>query len=282
MRRLILLSLLALLASAGGVAASSPPEMPQPIRGAGYELVKNWDFGRTIETLEELRAEFHTRYVYEGGRLDTLPGNAEWQRYRDNDNHRLVGDDLQLVAHLRGGMKDGGIESGLLRSKWTGKYGYYEIRMKVPPGRGMWPAFWLNPEDQLWPPEIDVVEIVNNGRDDTRNSFHNVHPGTRGQKAPKLYSRLDRWGSWRPGIDYKDGYHRFAAEWTPEVVRHFVDDVLVAERRFRWVHDDGRDAGPAHVLVNLAVGGKWPEAPQSEADFPAILHVDWVRVWQKK
>jgi beta-glucanase (GH16 family) len=48
------------------------------------------------------------------------------------------------------------------------------------------------------------------------------------------------------------------------------------------VHADGSDAGPAHVLVNLAVGGKWPEAPTSESDFPAILHVDWVRVWQKK
>jgi beta-glucanase (GH16 family) len=169
----------------------------------------------------------------------------------------------------------------MLRSRWTGKYGYYEIRMKVPSGRGMWPAFWLNPEDGRWPPEIDVVEIVNNGRDDTRNSFHNVHPGSKGQQAPATYSRLDKWGSWRPGLDFKNDFHRFAVEWTPQLVRHFVDDVLVAERRFKWVHEDGRDAGPAHVLVNLAVGGNWPEAPRSEADFPAILHVDWIRVWQK-
>jgi beta-glucanase (GH16 family) len=275
MRHFLVVILIAL-----GATRAEAADVPQPIRGKGYQLVQDWDFGRNIRTPDELRQKFYTRYVYDNGRLDTLPANGEWQRYRDHDNHRIVGDELQLVAHLRKGLMKGGIESGMLRSKWTGKYGYYEIRMKVPPGRGMWPAFWLNPEDQRWPPEIDVVEIVNNGRDDTRNSFHNVLPGKKRDKAPSTYTRLDQWGSWRPGIDYKDDFHRFAVEWTPDVVRHYVDDVLVAERPFKWVHEDGKDAGPAHVLVNLAVGGNWPEAPQSDADFPAILHVDWVRIWQ--
>jgi hypothetical protein len=273
LKALLLLCLVAAV-PAGAVDA------PAPIRDKGYRLVKNWDFGTTIRTDAEMRAEFHTRYVYEQGRLDTLPHNGEWQRYADNDNHRIKGGSLHLVAHVRGGLKQYGIESGMLRSKWTGKHGYYEVRMKVPPGRGMWPAFWLNPEDQRWPPEIDVVEIVNNGRDDTRNSFHNLMP-SKGHEPTIVSSRLDRWGSWRPGIDYKDGFHVFAVEWTEDVVRHFVDNVMVAERRFRWVHEDGSDGGPAHVLVNLAVGGKWPEAPQRESDFPAVLEVDWIRVWQK-
>jgi beta-glucanase (GH16 family) len=259
---------------------TAAPEPPRAIRDKGYHIVKNWDFGATIRNLDELRGEFHTRFVYEGGRLDRLPANGEWQRYRDHDNHRIKDGALELVAHLRDGMRDGGIESGMLRSRWTGKYGYYECRMKVPPGRGMWPAFWLNPEDQTWPPEIDVVEIVNNGRDNTTNSFHNVHPG-RNRQAPANVTKLDKWGSYRPGIDYSGGFHTFAVEWTPQVVRHFVDDVMVAERRMDWVHEDGRDAGPAHVLVNLAVGGQWPEAPTNPADFPAVLQVDYIRVWQK-
>jgi beta-glucanase (GH16 family) len=271
---------LVLLAWAGTAAAA--PDEPAPIRGKGYALVKDWDFGRTIKTEADLKREFYTRFVYERGQLDTLPANGEWQRYRDNDNHRIVGDELQLVAPVRRGLRNGGIDSGMLRSKWLGKYGYYEIRMKVPPGRGMWPAFWINPEDQKWPPEIDVVEIVNNGRDTTRNSFHNVLPGKQGEKVTATQSKLDKWGSYRPGIDYANDFHRFAVEWTPDTVRHYVDDVMVAERPFRWVHGDGSDGGPAHVLVNLAVGGKWPEAPTSESDFPAVLRVDWIRVWQKK
>jgi hypothetical protein len=98
--RLIFVTLLMAFAAVRADAA----EVPAPIRGEGYQLVHDWDFGRTIRNLDELRDKFHTRYVYDGGRLDTLADNGEWQRYRDNDNHRIVGDELQLVAHLRRGM----------------------------------------------------------------------------------------------------------------------------------------------------------------------------------
>jgi beta-glucanase (GH16 family) len=149
--------------------------------------------------------------------------------------------------------------------------------MKVPPGQGLWPAFWLNPQDQGWPPEIDVVEIVNNGRDNTTNSFHFVHGA--GTKSA-TYSLLDQWGSYRPGFDYKDGFHTFAVEWTSDRVRHFVDGKLVVERPYTWIHNSGSDGGPAHVLLNLAVGGDWPGAPVASA-LPAQLVVKHIRVWQK-
>src|SRR5262249_11470894 len=160
-----------------------------------------------------------------------LKANAEWQRYRDNDNHRIAGEVLELVARLRSGMQEGGIESGMLRSKWTGEYGYFECRMKVPRGRGLWPAFRINPQAQRWPPGIDVVEIVNNGRDTTRNSFHNLLVGREGDAAD-LSTKLDRWGSYRPDFDYAEGFHTFAVKWTPDRVVHYVDDVAIAERRF--------------------------------------------------
>jgi hypothetical protein len=278
------LSRRALLAAALAVAAipraraRAPAEPPAAIRGKNYVLVKDWDFGVTIRSNDELRREFFTRFINEGGRLDHL--NDEWERYADNDNHRIEGDVLKLVAHLRGGLRNGGIESGLLRSKWHGKYGFFECRMKPPAGKGLWPAFWLAPQDQLWPPEIDVVEIVDNGRDTTRNSFHNLHPG-HGREAPLTFSKLDRWGSYYPAFDYKDAFHVFAAEWTPELVRHYVDDVMVAERRFDWKHDNGTDGGDAHVLANLAVGGKWPGPPETESLFPASLDIDYIRIWQR-
>jgi hypothetical protein len=258
--------------------AGAKPAIPPALTGQGYRLVKNWDFGITVKTVADLRREFYTRFIYDGGRLDHL--KSEWQRYGDDDNHRIEGNTLDLVARLRGGLRDGGIESGMLRSKWTGEYGYYEIRMKVPSGRGLWPAFWLNPQDGRWPPEIDVVEIVNNGRDTTKNSFHNIHPGRPADEAP-VTTRLDQWGSYRPDFDYAGGFHTFAVKWTPDRVIHYVDNVPVSERRFVWRHEDGSDAGPAHVLLNLAVGGDWPGPPSDDAEFPARLQVDYIRVWQR-
>jgi beta-glucanase (GH16 family) len=260
-----------------GAFASTGASEPPAIAGRGYRLVKNWDFAATVTDEATLRQEFFTRYIFDNGRLDFL--NDEWQRYRDNDNHRFEDGALSLVAHVRGALAPGGIQSGMLRSRWTGQYGYFECRMKVPAGRGMWPAFWLNPQDAKWPPEIDVVEIVDDGRIGTRQSFHYVH-GREAKKAIVNSSRLDKNKAWRPGFDYADDFHRFAVDWTPEGVRHYVDDVLVVDRSFAWRHDDGTDAGPVHVLVNLAVGGKWPGPPSDAGVFPARLRLAHMRVWQ--
>jgi beta-glucanase (GH16 family) len=250
MKRILLAAAVSLsLSPLAAIAQETAPTPPPAIAGRGYHLVKNWDFAATITSLDALRQEFWTRYVYDNGTLDHLTGNGEWERYRENDNHRIVDHRLELIAHLRDGRHDGGIESGMLRSKWTGEYGYFEIRMKVPRGRGLWPAFWLNP--------------------------------SRDEDQSDVETKLDRWGSYRPGVDLADDFHVFAVEWTPQGVTHYLDGTKIAERRFSWVHKDGSDAGPAHVLVNLAVGGKWPGPPDSDTEFPAILQVSYIRVWQK-
>jgi beta-glucanase (GH16 family) len=265
-------------AQATNPPAYSSPQVPQPVRGQGYRLVKNWDFTATVRDEPGLRSEFYTRYVYNGGRSDFF--NDERERYRDNANHVFEEGALALVARLNGSPEKGQIESGMLRSKWTGKYGYFECCMKLPSGRGLWPAFWLNPQDQKWPPEIDALENVNNGRDTTLNSFHFLHGKYTGA-PPAGRTLLDHNQSYHPGFDYAKGFHTFAVEWTPSLVRHYVDDILVVERPFQWRHDDGSDGGPAHILVNLAVGGKWAGDPTSAADFPAKLMIRYIRVWQK-
>jgi Glycosyl hydrolases family 16 len=261
-------------------AAGKPPTAPIGFSPtSGYRLVKDWDFAARIRDDASLRREFHTRYVYANGSLDHL--NDEWSRYRDRENHVFTPAGLALVARVQGRLEPGAVESGMLRSRWSGQYGVFEIRMKVPAGRGMWPAFWLNPEDQRWPPEIDVVEIVNNGRDTTQRSFHYLHPDPPAKPAAATPSRLDEHQIFSPGVDYAQGFHVFAVEWTRDRVRHFVDGALIADRPYQWRHDDGTDGGPAHVLVNLAVGGNWPGPPADAAAFPARLDIDYMRVWQR-
>ncbi len=260
-------------------ATGSVP-VPAPIEGKGYHLVKNWDFRSTVTTPEKLREEFFTRFVYNDGTMDHF--NDEWERYGENKNHVFGTQGLNLVARVVADeLKNGGIESGMLRSTWSGKYGYYECSMKVPRGRGLWPAFWLYPADGKGPAEIDVVEIVNNGKDTTHTSFHFVHTTKTGKKTP-ITSQLNKWGRYDSPIDYADDFHTFAVEWTPDVVTHYVDGQVIVSRNFDWLASSGGEAGPTTVLLNLAVGGKWPQPPQSKSDFPAELAVKYIRVWQKE
>jgi beta-glucanase (GH16 family) len=248
-----------------------------PVIGGPYRLVRNWDFVNGIRDVDALRREFHTRYLYDDGRLDHL--NDEWSRYRDHGNHVFTPHGLDLVARSPSGrLEPGHIESGMLRSRWSGRHGVFEIRMTAPRGAGLWPAFWLNPENGGWPPEIDVVEIVNHSPGATRRSYHFLH-GAGQRSARVLASRLDAAGAYASPSDFAERSHAFAVEWLPGRVRHFVDGVLVADRDMAWRHDDGRDAGAAHVLVNLAVGGRWPGAPTAES-LPARLSIQHIRVWQ--
>jgi len=285
-----LVSAIALLAPTDHIAAEPDAKLsdssvmnatipvPAPISGKGYHLVKNWDFGATVTTKEKLGEEFYTRYVYNNGTMDHF--NDEWERYRDNNNHVFEDHVLKLAARVTGtaGLKNGAIESGMLRSKWSGKYGYYECCMKVPRGRGMWPAFWLYPADGKGPAEIDILEVVNNGNDTTRSSFHYTH--TLNGRWSTITSKLNKWGRYNSPFDYADDYHTFAVEWTPGVVTHYVDGQVIVSRKFEWLLSDGKEAGPTTVLANLAVGGKWPDAPRSISDFPAELALKYIRVWQ--
>ncbi len=265
---------------AGGVPAAargSSAPVPKPIAGQGYVLVKDWDFSKNVTDLQTLRDQFFFKYQYSGGTCDHF--NDEWERFSDNNNHVLDGKTLSLVARAPGGLVNGGIQSGMIRTKWVGEYGYFEASIKVPKGRGMWPAFWLNSQDEKWPPEIDIFEIVNSGTDTTKNSFHFIHP-SKNYPQVEVSSILNSEQSYVPGFDYSDGFHTFSCLWTPQTVTQFVDGVAIVTRKMQWLHDDGTDGGAACLMVGLAVGGKWPGPPLSLDEFPAALQVQWVRVWQ--
>ena len=156
------------------------------------------------------------------------------------------------------------------------QYGRIVARIKLPFGKGVWPAFWMLGEniDQVnWPAcgEVDILETI--GTDITTNhgSLHAPSYNPTGTYALPN------------GAKYSDGVHTFAAEWEPGVVRFYVDDALYETRT-----SGETDAGgtwefdhPFFLLLNVAVGGMWPGDPDSTTVFPQTLKVDWVRVYTK-
>lgn len=254
---------------------------------AGYTLVFNDEFnGSTLN-----RSKWFTRYIYKNETADRL--NDEQQRYADNGNHVVANGILSLVARKVSSDDPAGInyESGMIRSDFVFTNGYVEVRVRMPGGRGVWPAFWLNSDASPngvigWPPEIDGFEVVNNGVEDTMSMLHTgviVPSGS----APAPYLQADAafnttWGYWRAPYSFADGWHTVGVEWTADSVSTFVDGKRVATRAYRWTYADGSPAGAAHILLNLAIGGQWAGRHGiDDSAFPQALQINWIRAYQR-
>lgn len=250
---------------------------------AGYALAFNDEFSGSALN----RRKWFTRYL---GGSDHF--TDEKQRYRDNDNHSVGGGVLSLVARKvsEGAVNGANYESGMIRSDWTTRYGYFEARVRMPGGKGVWPAFWLNSDvsetgRQAWPPEIDIFEFVNNGQDDKVYMLHTGVISQTGVKPPYLYADPmvnTTWGFWRAPFNFDEGWHTIGSEWTPTSVTTYVDGRKIATRAYTWTYADGTQAGPAHILLNLAIGGSWAgRYGIDDTAFPQALQIDWVRVYKK-
>lgn len=251
----------------------------------GWTVVFQDDF-----TAAKLNASaWYTRFIYENGTMDHFQN--EQQRYRDDGNHVLTGGVLSLVA--KGPTSTGLYTSGMIRSRQTFRYGYFEARIKLPPGRGLFPAFWLNSDyDEKgnldWPPEIDILEFAPNGVTEFTNMVHsNVAISTPNRQGGEWFSHdpnfNQKWKFYRAPADMTKDWHIYGMLWnTDDTVAVYLDGKRLWQRRYRWLYKDGRKAGPAHILINLAVGGDWAGAGGiASSAFPANLQIDYVRVCRR-
>lgn len=294
------------LAGAGSGWAQAPGDFhPQ-----GYRLVFQDEFdGDSLD-----RAAWCTRYIYGGGaRVQVVdpvcqrPGegtrdrlNDEKQRYVDYNSagqplHELRDGVLTMISTVTGKTEGYPFESAMIRSKRTfrpdANTSYYiTARVRLPRVRGTWPAFWLNSdyneEGKLaWPPEIDIFEGALNDKEDRENM---LHMGTAISAAPRklLDSHPSFNRQWRNYIaphSLRERWIETAVEWTEDKVCYFVDGLQVVCEAYQWRHRNGRLAPPAHILLNLAIGGSWAGRHGIETEkFPARLSVDYVRVYERR
>ena len=158
-------------------------------------------------------------------------------------------------------------------------YGRFEASIKMPLGKGIWPAFWMLGNDidtAGWPKsgEIDIVENIG----EPTLSHSTLHgPGYSGDKGPTAAFTLPA------GQRVDTAFHVYALEWAPNDIKFFLDDHLVAERTpadlpagAAWVYSH-----PFFIILNLAVGGDWPGNPDTTTTFPQQMLVDYVRVYKQ-
>lgn len=214
-------------------------------------------------------------------------GNNELQYYTDRTENVTVQNGVLIITAKQEQFEGAAYTSArlLTKGKFEQTYGRYEARIRLPYGKGIWPAFWLLGDDangtQIWPQigEIDIMEYLG---DEPSKIFGTVHgPGySAGESISKSYElENDR---------FDTGFHVFGIEWGPDYINFYVDDVLynqitpedVSEEtdgQGEWVFNNG----PFYIILNVAVGGELPGSPNAETIFPQTMLVDYVRVYNR-
>ena len=215
-------------------------------------------------------------------------GNHELQLYTDQrKNVRVENGQLLIEARrdndgIAGTVRE--FSSGRIRSKRRGdwKYGKVVVRAKLPKGQGLWSAIWMMPSDDLYGTwaasgEIDIMESKGQEPKQIWGALHFGHPWPDNDHTDKIYKLTS-------GPSFADAFHEFAVEWEEGVIRWYVDGKLW-QTRTKWHSKGGPFPAPFdqpfHVILNLAVGGKFPGPPTTDTEFPAKMLVDFVRVYQR-
>lgn len=242
---------------------------------ADYNLVWSDEFD-----YEGLPDSIKWGYDTEGN--DAGWGNNEAQFYTtaNQENAWVENGVLRITARKK---KMGGKDytSARLISKADWKYGKVEVRAKLPDADGTWSAIWMMPggwtfNDGNWPDigEIDIMEHVGHELGVIHASAHSKdyqwQENTQ-KTATVLYP------------DVSKEFHSYSLEWTPEVLKVYVDDNLYFEYENEGLGESKWPYNKSfYLILNIAVGGAWGSVKGIDADaFPQTMEVDYVRVYQK-
>ncbi|NCD69594.1 glycoside hydrolase family 16 protein [Mucilaginibacter agri] len=207
-------------------------------------------------------------------------GNHELEYYTNASNADISNGNLNINLRKEKFGNNNYTSARLFSKGTTGNftYGRFEVRAKLPAGKGTWPAIWMLPTDYVyggWPKsgEIDIMEHV--GYDPT-NIHITVHTdaynhtiGTQKSAEMKVPTALT-------------DFHVYRVDWTPTAITGYIDDTLV----FTFKNEGtGSAAWPFdkrfHLMLNLAYGGDWGGAQGvDDSVLPATMQVDYVRVYR--
>ena len=211
--------------------------------------------------------------------------NNELQNYRKSeiDGKKTVEtkDGILNINCFKGA--DGKVYSGRIKAKesqgW--QYGYIEARIKLPKGKGTWPAFWMMPckvdwEKEGWPKcgEIDIMEEVGANPNYVSSSLHaEGHVHTLGNQI--THEMLCKGA--------EDDFHVYSIEWSKEEIKTYVDGKLQLSYSSDGTVKNYPYDKPYYIILNLAWGGDWGGYKGiDESALPTTMQVDYVRVFQKK
>jgi beta-glucanase (GH16 family) len=211
-------------------------------------------------------------------------GNSELEYYTDRINNAHIEDGKLVIEAQREHFGGRNITSArlLTKGKWSWTCGKFEARIKIPRGQGIWPAFWMlgtNISSVGWPAcgEIDIMENIGKEPGTVHGTVHGLDSGRDYNNGLGISGSVEL----PDGAALADDFHVFAVDCEPARITWLLDghpyfSVTPASlpKNCRWVFDQ-----PKFILLNLAIGGKWPGYPDAATTFPQQMIVDYVRVY---
>ncbi len=217
-------------------------------------------------------------------------GNGELQFYTADSLNVKVRNGLLYITARRQNFGGANYTSARLKSQYRKDftYGRFDIRAKIPRGRGLWPAIWMMPTDNRfggWPRsgEIDIMEARGNDVTKVEGTVHYWRAGCTSTNV--MECREYRGNSYTlPQGNFHDDFHVFSVQWDQTGIRWYVDDVLYhtilkSTLNAQWYPFDER----FHFILNLAVGGAFFGNEATNIDdsaLPQSLIIDYIRVFQ--
>lgn len=163
-------------------------------------------------------------------------------------------------------------QSGLLSSAdsqsrgFTQSGGYFEVRARLPGGKGVWPAIWLgsNARPGESNPEIDILEYYGH---DPSAYMATVHVWREGRSAYGKGTRVPV-----PEHALETGFHTYGVSIDARDVIFYLDRREVAREPSRpeYLH-------PMYLMVDLGAGGGWPIDGMPD---PSVMQVDYARAYR--
>lgn len=270
--------------SLASCSQGQPVRIDQSINDSGYTAATSYP-GYKLVWADEFNgtALLTNDWTWETG--DGCPalcgwGNNELEYYTAPPDNVSFQDGKMIIEARKETMGGKQYTSARLKTqgKRTFKFGRIDIRAILPKTQGIWPAFWLMPQDNVygtWPKsgELDMMEQIGSQPGKILGTIH-YGPGPGSTYISRNYSL--------PEGDFNQKFHVFSLEWTEDQIKWILDDHV-------WStigkNDIGNNNWPFneqfYLIVNLAVGGGLPGNPDASTVLPQKLIVDYIRVYQQ-
>jgi len=215
-----------------------------------------------------------TKWDYDIGQGSWGWGNNELQYYTNSISNVMLDNGYLRITAKNEQFGAANYTSARIKSKglFEFMYGRVDARIQVPIGQGLWPAFWMlgaNIDDVSWPQcgEIDIMEHIN-----TEALIHGTHH----------YNNNGHQYSGGSAVCNAGEFNVYSIEWSPLSIKWFLNESMFYEADISSNSVSKEEFHePFFFLINLAVGGNWPGSPNASTQFPSVMLVDYVRVYQE-